>query len=226
MAERDVPEEGTTRAVRKPSEPLPWARFWWKEWLADPGLRRLTLDQRGRFMDVFASTYGTDTPGVMDEDAVRAWAGYSPEDWKKVREAFARVFNLKRRKGKWVLVAILQDYEASLEIWKRARERSMKGVAARRGGKDLATPGSTPGQPQVPPGAAPQVELGLNKILDSDSEKRLKTGKSESDSSARAQTSRSRAGSAGSAGPSRQSVLDPIAARALDGKPPANGGSA
>ena len=235
MAAQEDQEEGATRPRRKPGEVLPWGRFWWKDWIGNAAVRRLTRDMRGGLADVRALTYDTKTPGVMDEEDVRAWSGYSPKEWAEVRDVFSRCFNLRRRKGKWVLDDIVRDYAASLEVMKRARERAMKGVAGRRRGKDLATTGATPGAPRVQPDASPQVELPVGPQVEQIAEVRgseprsKRTDQPDSDSrAARAQTSRSRAGSAGTAGSSRQSRLEPIVAAALgtNPNPPANGGSA
>jgi len=216
------------RAWRKPIEPWPWAKFWWKDWLADPKLNRLTLEQRGRFMDVFASTHGTDTPGVMDEEDVRTWAGYSVKEWTEVRDLFARVFSLKRRRNKWVLEAVLRDYEASVEAAKLRREVAMAGVAARKNRKDLATAGSTSGATR----GSPQVELAVGPAVQpavpqdvrrqtSDVRGEITDQPKTPELSARAQSARSRVGSAGSAGSSSSSPLPGIIARATEG----NGGS-
>jgi hypothetical protein len=232
MAEQDEQNEGVTRSRLKPGERLPWGRFWWKEWVGDPAIRRLTRDQRGALADVRAFTYGTATPGVMTEEDVRAWSGYSPEEWKKVRDVFALAFKTRRGSKTWKLPDIIEDYAASLAVYNRRHGVAMKGVAGRRRRKDLATGGSTPGAPQVEPEVPPQVQPTVDKRLEVEkSDSRLQTpDKPEADSDARdarAQTSRSRAGSAGVAGSSRrESPLEPIVARALQGRPPANGGSA
>ena len=146
-------KNGGGRAWRKPkpSDRYPWTRFWWRDWMADADVRRLSPDQRGRFMDVFAMTQGTDTPGEIAEDDVRAWAGYSPKEWADVRATFARLFTIRRRKGGavWIREQIVDDFQASLEVSRAHHTRAMKGVAGRRSRNDLATTGSTSGAPQV-----------------------------------------------------------------------------
>jgi hypothetical protein len=237
MAADEDQEEGTARSRRKPSDVLPFGRFWWKEWVGDPAIRRLSRDMRGALADVRAFTYGTKTPGVMDEEDVRAWAGYSPKEWTEVRDVFSKAFKTTRRRGRstWILKDIVEDHEASMRVYLRSVDRAMKGVAGRRRGKDLATTGTTTGatagSPQVALAVEPTVQPQVDKTLEvRGSELRTKkTDQPESDSrAARAQTARSRAGSAGSAGSSRQSRLEPIVAAALgtNPNPPANGGSA
>lgn len=218
------------RARRKALELIEWSRFWWKKWLHDPAIRRLTPEQRGRLMDVRAATYSTPTPGVMEEEDVRAWAGYTPKEWVEVREVFARPFVKRRRKGLsvWILEDIVEDWEATLVAMKIKRVRAMKGVAARRRRKDLATTGSTPGAtsgstPGATPGA-PRVQPRVEQIGDVEiGELRgEKTGKTESEPRTdRAKSARSRVGSAGSAGSPSSSPLPGIIARATEG----NGGS-
>ena len=227
VSDEAAKDEGTTRSRLKPGERLPWGRFWWKEWVGDPAIRRLTRDQRGALADVRAFTYGTATPGVMTEEDVRAWAGYSPEEWKQVRAVFARVFKTRRGSKTWRLPDIIEDYAASLAVYNRRRGVAMKGVAGRRRRKDLATEGATTGAPQVTPEVTPAVDPGLNPRSTEIQKLELEpdsTDKPEADSEAaadaRAQTTRSRAGSAGTAGSSRPSVLAPIVERALRGATP------
>jgi uncharacterized protein YdaU (DUF1376 family) len=212
---------------------MPWGRFWWKEWLADPKLGRLTPEQRGRFVDVWASTHGTDTPGVMDEDDVRAWAGYTPRQWESAREAFLPLFDLKKRKKKWVLMRVLEDYLASVEAAKVKYATAMAGVAARKRGKDLATGGSThgatAGSPQVELEVQPPVQPGVNHpdVRSQIPENRLETtDKPDSEASARSQRARARDGSAGSAGSPPGAVLAGIVARATGNPTPSEGRTA
>ena len=229
-------EAGKGRARRKLSEPYPWARFWWRDWLADHKVRRLTLEQRGRFMDVFSFTQGTDTPGVMTERDVMGWAGYAPAEWRKVRAVFAPLFDHKVRRGRWVLKSVLEGHEAGIRAGETAHAKAMKGVAARkRGRNELATTGTTPGATSGTTSGtttgAPVVQPGDNQNQNQKSETRIqRTDKPEADSarsgSGSTQTSRSRAGSAGVAGSSGESPLEDLVARALRSQPPASGRSA
>ena len=216
---------------------MPWARFWWKDWLADPKLNRLSLEQRGRFMDVFASTHGTDTPGVMDEDDVRVWAGYSVKEWADVRELFAKLFTVKRRPNKparWVLERVREDHEASVEAAKVRLGVSMAGVAARKNRKGLATAGSTSGatsgSPQVELPVAPAVQPTVNhpdvRGQISDSRDQITDQPEVRDVRAITQSARSRVGSAGKAGSSAPSPLPGIIARATEGNGASQGGGA
>jgi uncharacterized protein YdaU (DUF1376 family) len=163
-------------------------------------------------MDVFASTHGTDTPGVMDEDDVRAWAGYSPKEWADVREVFSRLFNLRKRRGKWILTRVREDHEASKEIYLRRVHVAQMGVEGRRRTKDLATGGPTDGGTDGATSGQPGVQPTVRQELELDSEKRKRTDKTESDS--RSKTARARVGSAGSAGSSPSSPLPGIIERA------------
>jgi len=227
--EKDTKAGG--RAWRKPDEPMPWAKFWWKEWLADPALNRLTLEQRGRFMDVFASTHGTDTPGVMDEDDVRSWAGYSPKEWVEARALFVRLFNLKRKRGKWVLSRVFADHLASIEAAKARHEVAMAGVAARaRARKGLATGGptggATAGSPQVELEVGPPVQPAVPQDFrrqTSDSRRETTDKPKTGDVSARAQRAHSRDGSAGSAGSTPGPLIAGVVAR-ISGTPTPNEG--
>lgn len=133
MAEIEGKDKGRPEWVKrwKPGEPLPWAKFDWARWLATPALRRLTPEQRGRFMDVWAATHGTRTPGVMTEEDVRGWAGYSSVEWKLHREAFAQVFNTTRQRGKWRLEDVVETWKASMRVARRTSERARKAAETR-----------------------------------------------------------------------------------------------
>lgn len=221
--QEDVPQGGSSgRARWKPGEVLPFGRFWWKDWLGDPAIRRLTPEQRGRFMDVRAATYGTATPGEMTEADVQKWAGYTPDEWKKVREDFKRCFKVKGSLRRWFLEDIRADHAASLRVARLAYEKGMKGVAARKRGKDLATTGSTPGTTPGQPGVQPQLDTEVRSQI----QEIQKLDKPEAERRAPRAQMRSRAGSAGSAGSSRELPLEGIVARAFDGNPPARRGSA
>lgn len=75
--------------------------FYWSDWLTDPAVRALSRDQRGAYMDVLAFTHQTDAPGVMTEDDVRAWGGYSTDEWPANRDALRRCFEV-RSDGAWI----------------------------------------------------------------------------------------------------------------------------
>lgn len=147
----------------KPGEALPWAKFWWADWLHDPYKRAMTPDQRGRFMDVRAATHGTRTPGVMTEEQVRCWAGYSPAEWRANREAFLPLFNVTRTKGKWRLEDVIETWRASLRIAKTNHVRAVKAAGVRSqnaAGRNGITPtSSAPSNRQAQLGADQMLEV-------------------------------------------------------------------
>lgn len=155
----------------KPGEPLPWAKFDCARWLADPSIRLLTPEQRGRFMDVWAVTHRTKTPGDMTEEQVRAWAGYTPAEWKLNREAFEQVFNTTRKRGRWLLPDVIETWKASMKVAKRNHERARRAadsrsrnVAERNGMKSTS---SAPSTRQAVLGAEQKLETqpsGLREI--------------------------------------------------------------
>lgn len=219
----DTEQEDTPKR-RKLREPIPWTRFWWQEWLSDSDLRRLTPDQRGRFMDVWAISMGTRTPGVMLEEDVRTWAGYTPEEWADVRETFAKLFSVARRTGKWTNKRVKEDHEASLNAYMVGRERALKAVAGRRRRKDLATTSiTTSTTPSCTP-SQPGVQLGVRQDVRTETlEPRTKKTDKPDSRAARAQNARSRAGSAGSAGSTPPEPLAGIIARATGMPTPSEG---
>ena len=89
-------EKKSKRRRRKDYQPLWFAAFEWQWWLTNCDVRRLTPEQRGRFMDVFAMTNGSTSPGVMKEEDVCAWAGYDLASWKADREALKHLFTMTR----------------------------------------------------------------------------------------------------------------------------------
>lgn len=173
--EKDDAKAGRNPYLWKPGEVLPWAKFEWAAWLSNPALRRMTPDQRGRFMDVWAATHGTKTPGVMTEDDARGWAGYSVVEWKANRETFARVFNTTRTKGRWRLEDVIESWKASQIVARRNYDRAMKGVEARvrksASGNGLTTTSRTPsatpsGTPSATPGRTDVETLRLEERTD------------------------------------------------------------
>lgn len=137
-----------------PGDPLPWTKWYWRDWLSNPAIRRMSPDQRGRFMDVRASTLGTRTPGVMTEDDVRAWAGYTPKEWTEARAVFAGAFNTTRRKGKWLLEDVIETWKASMERAKRFTNRAKKAAASRTGKRRSGN--------EMTSTSSPQAELDVN----------------------------------------------------------------
>jgi hypothetical protein len=146
VADNTEGNEGAPKNARdwwRPGDPFPWAKFYWREWMSRPELRRLTRDERAGFMDVWAATHGTKTPGVMTEADVRLWAGYDEKEWKEHRDSFARCFNTTRQRGRWRLEDVIETWKAAQQVSKRFAKRARKGVEARRrkssGGNGVTT---------------------------------------------------------------------------------------
>lgn len=154
---KETDEKAAKRQRSKPRDvPVPWAwaKFFWRDWLSDPRIRRLSHEQRSRFMDVWASTHGTPTPGLMSEDDVRGWAGFTPAEWKKHRDSYRPLFSVGR-KGQWRLEEVEREFKASQEAAKVRRRVALAGVEKRRSNKDLATAGCTDGASDAPDSAPP-----------------------------------------------------------------------
>lgn len=150
----------------RPGEPLPWVRFWWQRWLSDPLLLALSPEQLGRFVRVFAASLGTKTPGIMTEDQVRNWAGYSAAEWRANREAFLPLFNTTRTKGKWRIEHLIEDWKASLTVAKRGHERARKGGEARA----RKSKGDNAGGPTSTAQAPAQAVLGQQQMSDTETQ--------------------------------------------------------
>src|SRR5512145_1330587 len=107
----------------------PSSQFYWKDWLADSDLRRMTFDERGRYVDVLALTHQTDTPGVCSEDDMLRWTKYSRAQWEKHRMAFARLFTVKPD-GTWIQESVVAAREAQRRRFTRSK-RGGRASAAR-----------------------------------------------------------------------------------------------
>lgn len=101
----------------------PSSQFYWSDWIVDT--RDMSRDERGGYIDVLAFTHQTPTPGVMTEDQVRRWAGYSEEEWPAHREVFASRFKV-RDDGVWLQKRSIQERKAQL----RRHENAKKGASA------------------------------------------------------------------------------------------------
>ncbi len=150
--------------------PAPSFQFYMKDWLTDPAIRDLNLDERGRYIDVLARTHLTDHPGVCTEDEVRTWAGYTPAQWKQHRAAFARLFTV-RPDGTWIQESIIKAREAQRKrhehsskggFLSAARPRDSQGhfVPGLDEGLDLELDGGpgTPASPQASAVASPTLK--------------------------------------------------------------------
>jgi uncharacterized protein YdaU (DUF1376 family) len=100
----------------------PSSQWYWRDWLTDPAVQRMSFDERGRYMQVLGMTHQTDEPGVCSEEDIRIWAGYSEAEWSEHRAAFERVFKI-RHDGKWVQKRTVQEREAQ----RKRREQSQRG---------------------------------------------------------------------------------------------------
>lgn len=117
-------------------------------------------------MDVFANTHGTRTPGVMTEEDVRLWAGYTREEWKANREAFAHVFNTTRQRGKWRLEDVVDVWKASMMVARRNHERARKAAGSRsRNATGRSEMTSTSSAPSSAPSTR-QAQLGADQMLE------------------------------------------------------------
>ena len=220
--ESNKPEEASEQETRpkrrrRDFQPLWWAQFEWQWWLTNADVRRLTKEQRGAFMDVWAMTHGTKSPGVMTEEDVRAWAGYSTAEWKHHREAFKRLFTVTRS-AKWLLTTVRDSYEEGLRAYRIKHRVAMAGVAKRRELKELATTGCTDGARTVQQGVLPGVGPDVQQDSRRDRNMRSKTVVPETERVPRGREPQPRPGSEGE----MRSVGDVLARIAL--APPSSGG--
>jgi uncharacterized protein YdaU (DUF1376 family) len=101
----------------------PSSQFYWRDWIVDT--RGMSRDERGGYIDVLAFTHQTPTPGVMTEDQVRRWAGYTEEEWPAHRQVFSERFQV-RDDGTWLQRRAIRERKAQIE----RREIATRGANA------------------------------------------------------------------------------------------------
>ncbi len=99
----------------------PATLWYWKDHMTDPYVRAMTYDERGRYWDVLGITHQTEEPGVMTEEQVRCWAGYTEEEWPKHRAALGGAFKIQG--DVWVQKRTVEDRRKQ----KRRFEQSQRG---------------------------------------------------------------------------------------------------
>jgi hypothetical protein len=135
---RNTQHEPAPRARRRalgPEEIIHFD-FYWRDWLSDPYIRALSRDERAGLMDVWASTFGTRTPGIMSEEQVRNWAGYVVEEWAIHREHFMACFRI-RPDGRWVFERARREAVAIRTRKVRAKTSAKLAAQKRWRGKDI-----------------------------------------------------------------------------------------
>lgn len=110
----------------------PSSQFYWRDWLADPAVRAMSRDERGGYADVLAFTHQTDSPGVMTEDQVRGWAGYSSAEWVEHRERFAACFRIRKLDSVWLQKRTVEDHLQQARRYKSASTGGSLGGLARK----------------------------------------------------------------------------------------------
>ena len=105
---------------------------------------------------MWALACGNTTPGVMTEEDVRAWAGYTPPEWKVVRPVFVPLFKITRG-NKWILETVVEAHTAALNAHRTRLAVSKAGVSKRRELKQLASDGQQQVLPVVQPEVAKQA---------------------------------------------------------------------
>ncbi|HKQ57977.1 MAG TPA: hypothetical protein VJY35_08920 [Candidatus Eisenbacteria bacterium] len=109
----------------------PASQFYWRDWIVDT--RGMTRDQRGGYIDVLAFTnVESSRPGVMTEEQVRTWAGYSEDEWPAHRDVFRARFRI-RRDGMWIQKRVIEERRAQKTRYKRAQKGADVTNAARWG---------------------------------------------------------------------------------------------
>jgi len=91
--------------------------------LTDPDVLALTRDEYAGMLRVIAATWQTTDRGIMDEEQLRVWAGYSPDEWTSHRMPMMRLFRSLPR-NRLVFREVRRVAEAQKERVRKARRAS------------------------------------------------------------------------------------------------------
>jgi hypothetical protein len=118
-------EEDGARAPRRKPQRVPDFPFNFIWWLTDPDVLALTRDEQAGFMKVFCTTLNSPRPGIMSEEQVRVWAGYTPEEWTVHQVHYLPLFRV-RPDGTWTMTALRTVFLAQQRRLQKARKGAME----------------------------------------------------------------------------------------------------
>ena len=118
-------EEDGARAPRRKPQRVPDFPFNYIWWLTDPDVLSLIRDEQAGFMRVICTSLNTPRPGIMTEEQVRVWAGYTPEEWTAHQTHFLPLFRV-RPDGTWTLTVLRTVFLAQQRRVRRARTAAME----------------------------------------------------------------------------------------------------
>ena len=113
-----------------------WFAWYWRDWLTHPAVRAMDRGERGGLVDVLSQTWGTASPGLYTEDQVRAWAGYSADEWPAHRERFLAC-HVVRPNGLWVHPQTRSEALATKTRLTRAKKSAREAAQKRWRDKDM-----------------------------------------------------------------------------------------
>ena len=94
-------------------------------WVGDPYVRALSRDERAGLLDAMCYSLKTAQPGVMSEEQLRIWAGYSPEEWTAHGTHFLPLFRV-RPNGSWTMPVLRTVFLAQRRRLRRARKAALE----------------------------------------------------------------------------------------------------
>jgi hypothetical protein len=118
-------EEDGARAPRRRQQRVPDFPFNFIWWLTDPDVLALTRDEQAGFMKVFCTTLNSPRPGIMAEEQVRVWAGYTPEEWTAHQVHFLPLFRV-RPDGTWTMTVLRTVFLAQQRRLQKARKGAVE----------------------------------------------------------------------------------------------------
>jgi hypothetical protein len=129
-------EEDGARAPRRKQPRVPDFPFDFNWWVGDPYVRALCRDERAGLLDVMCYSLKTPQPGVMSEEQVRLWAGYSPEEWTAHQTHFLPLFRV-RPDGTWTLTVLRTVFLAQQRRVRKARKGALEASRIRWRGNTM-----------------------------------------------------------------------------------------
>jgi uncharacterized protein YdaU (DUF1376 family) len=122
----------------------PSFQFYPRDWMSDPLVQSMSLEQQGRYIRALCCSWQTDSPGVATEGEWREWLLYSDRQWAIHRHKMMRPFKIDQN-GRWIQKRMAEEREAQLRRYQRSKsgadvtnDKRWSSVAPRQLGESLS----------------------------------------------------------------------------------------
>jgi len=105
-------------------------RFWFRKWLANPHVRRMTPAQRGAYIDLLAHAAAEDDVGLPDDDAELAYLSGLYDNWAGANAEAIRA-RFYSEDGRLLNRTLLKEYDNLMEWREKGRQGGLKSVEAK-----------------------------------------------------------------------------------------------